>query len=64
LDHLSRLFLIAGVVYVTGRWLELTLIPLSGPVAVIALAGLVRARPPRGFRRPLWSCSDSRPARR
>jgi hypothetical protein len=52
LDGLSRLFLIAVVVYVTGRCLDHPLIPWSGSAAVIALAGLVWARPlPRGAAR-------------
>jgi hypothetical protein len=54
LDGLSRLFLIAVVAYVTGRWFDRTLVPLSGPVAVLALAGLVWARPlPRAA--PPWT---------
>jgi hypothetical protein len=37
---------------VAGRWLDRTLVPLCGPVAVLALAGMAWARPlPRGVAR-------------
>lgn len=45
LDGCSRLFLAAFAAYVIGRYLGRTVIPLSGSIAVIALAGMIWSRP-------------------
>ena len=45
LDAFSRIFLIAAMAEVAGLFLGRTLIPGSGAIAVLALAGLVWSRP-------------------
>jgi len=44
-DAFSRIFLIGAVLHVAGLYLDRTLIPGSGAIAVLALAGLVWSRP-------------------